>query len=471
MATHRHRTHGQAIFRAFILLDRSFWTRSRHFFIGGIPLDAKTALEKQKAYIVPGVALYYDDPLLLVRGEGKHLYDSEGQRYLDFYAGILTISVGHQNPRVLEAVKDQLEKTNHVSTFYLSEPMLEMAERLAELTPGGLQVSLFTGSGTEANETAIHMARRSSRNAEVIALKNGYSGRSALTQSLAGMSNWRTPYEVPGIRHAATPNCYRCPFGKTPKTCGYECAKDVETTIRTTTSGNIAAFIAEPIQGAGGFVTPAPEYFGIVAEIVRKYGGLFIADEVQTGFGRTGRAFGIEHWGVEPDIMTFAKGIANGAPVGATIATPEVAKDYVGPTISTFGGNPISMRAAIATMDVIRDENLTENARIQGEKLRQGLEELKARYPFVGDVRGKGLMQAIEFVREEKTPAPDLMKEFMEETKKRHLLIGKGGQEGNVVRIAPPLIVNADDVHEAVTIMSESVAAMASRHPELREIA
>jgi len=434
-------------------------------------LNAKEALDKQKRYIVPGVALYYSEPLLLVRGEGHRLWDDKGQDYLDFYAGILTVSVGQGHPKVKAAVKDQLDKTNHVSTFYLSEPMLELAEKLAHWTPGDLSVSMFTASGTEANETAIHLARQATGHGEIVALRNGYSGRSSLAQSLAGMSIWRTPYEVPGIRHAVSPNCYRCPFGRTPKTCAVECAKDVEEVIRTETTGAVAAFIAEPIQGAGGFVVPPPEYFEIVAEAVHRYGGLFIADEVQTGFGRTGKRFGIENWDVTPDIMTFAKGLANGAPVGATITTPDVAGHFTGPTISTFGGNPVSSRAAIATLEVIEEENLVENARLRGEEFRSGLDALKERYSFMGDVRGMGLMQAIEFVRAGKEPAPDLLAEFLDETKARHLLVGKGGMMGNVSRIAPALNITSDEVEEALTAIGGAVTAMERRHPELREIA
>lgn len=434
-------------------------------------MNAKEALEKQKRYIVPGVALYYSEPLLLTRGEGHRLWDDKGNVYLDFYAGILTVSVGQGHPKVKAAMKDQIDKTNHVSTFYLSEPMLELAEKLARMTPGGLSVSMFTASGTEANETAIHMARQATGRGELVALRNGYSGRSALTQSLAGMSVWRTPYEVPGIRHAASPNCYRCPFGRTPRTCALECAKDVEEVIRTETAGSIAAFIAEPIQGAGGFVVPPPEYFEIVAETTRRYGGLFIADEVQTGFGRTGKPFGIENWDVQPDLMTFAKGLANGAPIGATIATPDVARHFTGPTISTFGGNPLTSRAAIATLEVIEEENLVENARLRGAELRLGLDALKERYSFMGDVRGMGLMQAIEFVRDGKEPAPDLLVEFLDETKARHLLVGKGGMMGNVSRIAPPLNITSEEVSEALEAIGGALASMARRHPEVRDIA
>ncbi len=434
-------------------------------------LTPEEALARQRKFIVPAVALYYDHPLLLVRAEGTHLIDAQGKRYLDFYAGILTVSVGYNHPQVKAAVASQLDEANHLSTFYLTAPMIELAERLAAITPGALEMSFFTNSGTEANESALHMARLATHRQEVVALRYAYSGHSTVTRSLTGLASWRPTVEVPGIRHAHAPYCYRCPFHRTPDTCNYECAKDVEEVIRTTTSGQIAAFIAEPIQGAGGFITPPEQYFQIVHEIIKRYGGLFIADEVQTGFGRTGKMFGIEHWGVNPDLMTFAKALANGAPIGATVAIREVGEAFTGPVISTFGGNPISMRAAVATLDVIEDEGLVERARVRGEALRQGLDDLKARYSFVGDVRGKGLMQAIEFVRAEKAPAPDLLKEFMEGTRRRGVLVGKGGIDGQVARISPPLTITDSELKEALTAMAESLADIALAHPELRPTA
>jgi 4-aminobutyrate aminotransferase-like enzyme len=244
------------------------------------------------------------------------------------------------------------------------------------------------------------------------------------------------------------------------------CANDLEELIRTTTTGRIAGFLAEPIQGVGGFITPPPEYFRIAVEIVRKYGGVFICDEVQTGFGRTGsKMFGIEHWGVEPEIMTMAKGVANGMPLGVTIATEEIADAFKALTISTFGGNPMSAAAANATLEVIEGEDLPGNAEARGKELRAGLEALKRRHPkTVGDVRGLGLMQALELVADEssgdRTPNPAAATRLMEETKKRGLLIGKGGLHGNVLRIAPPLCVTADEVAEALAKLGESLAAM-----------
>jgi len=338
--------------------------------------------------------------------------------------------------------------------------MVNLAEKLAQITPGRLQKSFFTNSGTEADETAIMLARVYTDAQEIIALRHGYSGRSALAMTLTGQANWRIGgTQILGIKHAHNAYCYRCAFNREYPNCDLECAYDVEELIQTTTSGRVAAFIAEPIQGVGGFITPPPEYFPIVADIVRKYGGLFISDEVQTGFGRTGgKWFGIEHWGVEPDIITCAKGIANGVPMGATIATAEVADSFRGLTISTFGGNPVSCAAALATIEVIEEENLVNNAQVVGNYLRERLEELKEKHPLVGDVRGMGLMQGVELVREGKEPAKQEILQVFEATKRRGLLIGKGGLYGNVIRIAPPLNTSRADVDEAIRILDEAFA-------------
>ena len=290
-----------------------------------------------------------------------------------------------------------------------------------------------------------------------------------LAQSLCGQAPWRAlPSQIPGIKHAVSPYCYRCPFGLTYPSCELKCATDVEELIETTTTGRIAGFIAEPIQGLGGFITPPPEYFQIVADIVRRYGGVFICDEVQTGFGRTGeKMFGIEHWGVEPEIMTMAKGIANGMPLGATVATPEIADAFQSLTISTFGGNPMSCAAANATIDVIEQEDLLTHVAKMGKRLREGLDELQRRYPKkIGDVRGKGLMLGLEVVADEtagdRTPDPVATAKIFEEAKSRGLLIGKGGMKGNVFRLSPPLTVGEREIDEALAVLTESCTQLES---------
>ena len=273
--------------------------------------------------------------------------------------------------------------------------------------------------------------------------------------SLAGHASWRHGgTHIAGIKHAVNPYCYRCPFGLTYPSCDLKCATDIEELILTTTSGNIAGFLAEPIQGVGGFITAPKEYFEVAVPIIKKYGGVFICDEVQTGFGRTGqRMFGIEHWQVEPDIITMAKGMANGLPIGATIARTDIADSFTGLTISTFGGNPVSMAAALATIQEIEEENLAENAHIMGGYLRQGLEDLQQKYPAIGDVRGMGLMQALEFVGENKTPDATIVARLMEETKKDGVLIGKGGLHGNVARIAPALNISKSEVDDFLRVL------------------
>ncbi|MBN1505177.1 MAG: aspartate aminotransferase family protein [Candidatus Eisenbacteria bacterium] len=428
---------------------------------------AGSVREKHKEFMFPSVVNYYAEPLVLVEGHGMRVKDAEGRKYLDFFGGILTVSVGHCHPRVSAAVKDQVDRLGHVSTLYQTLPAAQLAETLAQITPGELKKSFFTASGTEADETAVMLAQVYTGKQELVALRHGYSGRSLLAQSLTAHAPWRlVATQVGAVKHAASPYCYRCAFGLEYPSCDLRCARDIEELIRTTTVGQVAGFLAEPIQGVGGFVTPPPDYFKVAVDIVRRYGGVFICDEVQTAFGRTGgKMFGIEHFGVQPEIMTMAKGVANGLPLGVTIATPAVADSLKGLTISTFGGNPISCAAANATIEVVRADNLPAKVETVGGILRSGLSRLRDKYPrVIGDVRGMGLMQAIELVvdetRRDRTPNARATLELFEQTKKRGLLIGKGGLYGNAVRIAPPMCATAEDVEEALAIMDESFAEM-----------
>ena len=428
---------------------------------------ADAVRERHARYLLPAVAHYYAESIVLESGAGLTLRDVDGREYLDFFGGILTVSVGHCDPRVTEPLKAQIDRLGHVSTLYPTLPIVDLAERLAGMTPGRLSKSMFTTSGTEADETAVVLAQVYTGAQEVLALRHGYSGRSVLAQSLTAHGSYRAvPSQVPGIKHALSPYCYRCPLGLSYPSCEVKCATDLRELIQTTTTGHLAAFLAEPIQGVGGFVTPPPEYFRIAVDIVREHGGVFICDEVQTGFGRTGgRMFGIEHWGVEPDIMTMAKGVANGMPLGVTIATDEIAGAFQKATISTFGGNPMCCAAANATLDVIEGEDLVANAEDQGRRLREGLEALQQRFGrTIGDVRGMGLMQALELVVDERagdrTPDPASTARLFEETKRRGLLVGRGGLYGNVVRIAPPLTVSAGQVDDALEILGASFEAL-----------
>jgi 4-aminobutyrate aminotransferase-like enzyme len=423
-------------------------------------MDSSAINRKHDKYLFPCVTNYYSNPLPIKKGEGLYVYDWEDNKYLDFFGGILTVSIGHCQPEILKEIDDQLHTLQHTSTLYPTYPMVALAEKLSEITPGRLRKSFFTNSGTEANEMAILTAQLYTGAREIVALRHSYHGRSSLTMTLTGHAAWRVGGNyIPGITHAPSPYCFRCEFGATYPNCEIECARDIDELIKTTTSGKIAAFIAEPIQGVGGFITPPKEYFGIAVGIIKKYGGLFISDEVQTGFGRTGgKWFGIEHWGVEPDIMTFAKGLANGVPIGATIAVPEVADSFKGLTISTFGGNPVSARAGLATLQYMEDHRIVRHVEEVGNYLKGRLTELQGKYRLIGDVRGKGLMLGIELVKGKKEPAVSEILQLFENTKKRGLLIGKGGLYGNVVRISPPMIIDKSGVDEAIRVLDQAFA-------------
>jgi 4-aminobutyrate aminotransferase len=390
--------------------------------------------------------MYYQEPIALVKGEGNYVWDDQGKRYLDAFGGVLTVSVGHANPKVVNAIVEQVKKISHTSTLYANQPQSDLAEKLASISPGNLKKTFFTSSGTEANETAMNAARHATGRMDIITLRHSYSGRSLQELSACGQSGWKKhPPMVAGIHHAHAPYCYRCPFhAPGPHACGLECAQDLEELILTTTGGEIAAFMAETIIGSGGFIVPPPGYFEKAVGIARKFGGLFICDEVQAAWGRTGEHWwGIQHWDVTPDIMVSAKGMGNGAPVAMTIATPEVADKYPGITFATFGGNPVSMAAARSTIEVIEEQNLVQNCKTIGAYLGERFAALKEKHQLVGDARGLGLMQAIELVKDRKTkePAPVAVAKVFEECKKRGVLIGKGGVYGNVIRTG--LMLNA----------------------------
>jgi 4-aminobutyrate aminotransferase-like enzyme len=417
------------------------------------------AAAKHRRYLFPCVTTYYESPLTIVRGEGVHVWDDAGRSYLDCFGGVLTVSVGHCHPEVTEAIVRQVKTLVHTSTLYVTPALSDLAEALAQVLPAGLDKMFFSNSGTEADETAVLMARVFTGNQEVIVLRYGYSGRSMMALAAAGQAPWRqTGTQVPGFVHAVAPYCYRCPLHLTYPSCEVACAKDVEEVIQTATSGKVAGILAEVIIGSGGFIVPPKEYFEIVAGIVRKAGGLFIADEVQTGWGRTGKMFGIDHYGVKPDVMTFAKGMANGSPIGCTATTGPISASLRPLSFATFGGNPVTSAAALATLRVIQKQRLADNARVQGDHLHAGLRELQRKYPVIGDVRGMGLMQGLELVGENKTPDPQTVGRVLEGTRRRGVLIGKGGLWGNVLRIAPPLTVDRSNIDELLAALDASFA-------------
>jgi len=426
-----------------------------------------------REFLFPAVFHYYKTPLVISRAKDQYVWDADGAQYLDFFGGIVTVSVGHCNDTINAKLHKQMDTLQHVSTVFAHEPQAALAKQIAGITPEGkLTKSFFTSSGTEANETAIVAARCYTGSSEIIALRHSYHGRSALAMTLTAHASWRLGgVPQPGVVHAHNAYCYRCPFGLTYPDCGVKCAQDVEELIRTTTSGRIAGFIGEPIQGVGGFITPPKEYFGIVADIVRKYGGVFISDEVQTAWGRTGgKWFGIEQYGVVPDIITSAKGLGNGFPIGLTVAKPEVADAMKGATISTFGGNPMAATAGKAVLDFIEEKNLRVNAAEVGAYLKGKMLELQDKHSLIGEVRGMGLMLGIELVqdRKSKTPATAETGMIMEATREHRILLGKGGLYGNVLRISPPLNISKTDVDEFARLLDRSFAQVQVAAPVSR---
>ncbi len=426
-------------------------------------------LALRKAYLSPGLLTYYQDPLLIVEGKMQYLWDETGKQYLDAFAGIVTVSVGHCHPQVVEKVREQVGRLQHVTTIYLHPTIGQLGKKLAEKMPAGsnLTNTYFTNSGSEANEVAILMAREFTKNADVISLRNGYHGGTQATMSLTAHGNWKfKTMPVVNVKHATPGYCYRCPYGLEYPTCEVKCAHDVEDLIRYETPGEVACFIGEPIQGVGGAVTPPKEYFQIVYDIVRKHGGLCIADEVQTAFGRTGEHYwGFENWGVTPDLVTMAKGLGNGIPIGACTTRPEIAammKNRV--HFNTFGGNPISMTQGLATLEIVDAENLQANAKAVGGHLKDRLVALQERHPLIGEVRGLGLMLGVELVRDRMTkePATAETARVMELTKDRGLLLGKGGLYGNVLRIKPPMCITKADADFLVDCLDEVLEAVGS---------
>ena len=423
-------------------------------------MNKQEILLAQKEFLFPAVFHYFKEPLVISHAKDQYVWDADGKQYLDFFGGIVTVSVGHCNDQVNRKVHDQIDRLEHVSTVFVNEPQVALAQKLASITPAGaLRKSFFTNSGTEANETAILAARCFTGSTEIIALRHSYHGRSSAAMGLSGQAPWKLGPPQAGIVHAVNAYCYRCPFGLEYPSCEVKCAQDIEQVIRTTTSGRVAGLIAEPIQGIGGYITPPKEYFKIVTDIVRKYGGIFISDEVQTAWGRTGgKWFGIEHWGVEPDIITSAKGLANGLPIGVTIARPEVADAVKGLTLSTFGGNPVTTTAAKAVIDYIEEQNLLRNTEEVGAYLKGRLLELKDRHPLIGEVRGMGLLLGIELVedRATKAPAAAATLRVMEAARENGIMVGRGGLYGNVLRLSPPMNIGRADVDEFICRLDAS---------------
>ena len=418
-------------------------------------------LAMRRQFTNPAIFTIYKEPLLIVEGHMQWLFDETGRRYLDMFAGIVTVSCGHCHPKVVRAVHEQVETLQHATTIYLHPNFPLLAKKLASKMPPGLEVTYFTNSGTEANDLAITMARLFTGNTDVIALRNGYHGGSPSAQGLTSLHTWKFPVPANvGVHHAVCPDPYRSPFTGTPEEIASKSVADIRDIIRYSTPGRVAAFIAEPIQGVGGATHGAPNYLKEAYAVIREHGGLCVADEVQTGFGRTGDHYwGFENWGVVPDFVTMAKGIGNGVPLAAVTTRMEIAQ-VLGQRLhfNTFGGNPVAMAAGLAVLDVIDEDGLQENSRVVGARLKAGLERLMASHPIIGAVRGKGLILGVELVRDRATkePAKQAAADVMEAAREMGMLIGKGGLEGNVLRIKPPMCITAEDADFAVDVLDRA---------------
>jgi len=419
-------------------------------------------LAARRRFTNPAIFTLYAEPLMIVEGHMQYLFDETGRRYLDLFAGIVTVSVGHCHPRVTRAMQEQLATLAHTTTIYLHPNFARFAERLASKMPPGLDVTYFVNSGSEANDLAIMMARAYTGNQDVVAVRNSYHGGSPASMALTSHYTWKYPQQInTGIHHAMCPDPYRSPFSGTPEAIASQSAEDIRQVIRYSTPGRIAAFIAEPIQGVGGATQGAPNYLREAYQVAREYGGLCIADEVQTGFGRTGNHFwGFQNSGVVPDIVTMAKGIGNGAPLAAVTTRREIAEVLTQRIhFNTFGGNPVSMAAGLAVLDVIEQDGIQQNAAAMGARFRAGLEEFERRHRLVGNVRGRGLMIGLELVRDRSTkePAKEETLAIMEHAREMGVLLGKGGLDGNTLRIKPPMCLTAADVDFALDVLDQAL--------------
>ncbi len=424
------------------------------------------AKRNRRRHLFAAQGSIYREPLTLTRGQGARVFDDEGRAYIDAYGGIATNTLGHNHPALVAAIAEQSGTLIHTSTLYDTEPLLDLVEALAAAAPEGMSKVFAANSGSEANEMAALVATHARKSSEVLALQHAYHGRTSYTIAMAGLSNWRNyGPQSSGVQFVPNPYCYRCPLGLEYPSCEIACAKAVKGVIETQTSGAPAAMLAETVAGVGGIIAPPPEYFKVLKQTLAPFGTLLIADEVQTAWGRLGDGlFAMPStYDTIPDIITSAKGLGSGVPISVVITRPEIADAFKGPHINTFGGNPLSARAGLVTLQTIEREDLIANARRQGETMLTALREMQRRHRVVGDVRGRGLMLGVELVKDRacKTPAPEATTDVVEGMRERGVLIGRGGRWGSVLRIQPPLVFGDAETDEMLTALDAELAAAA----------
>lgn len=415
-------------------------------------------LKLKNRFVTPTFIPYYKKPLMIVEGSMQYLFDHTGRRYLDVIGGIVTISVGHCHPYVVQKMKEQMERLQHITQIYLHPNIAKYAEMMTGKLPGNLSVCYFVNSGSEANDMALLMARLYTGNYDVVGLRNAYHGGSASTMQLTAHSTWKYNYPHSfGVHHAINPDPYRGPWGHDDPKAGEKYAAEIQNLIDYATPGKVAGFFAESIQGVGGAVVYPDNFLKNAYKVIREAGGVCIADEVQTGFGRTGTHYwGFQNQGVIPDIVTMAKGIGNGAPLAAVVTTPKIANALANRIhFNTFGGNPVSCAAGMAVLEVIDREKLQKNSLERGKQLMDGYRKLMAKHDLIGDVRGRGLMTGIELVKDRKTKEPATAEclQVFERLRDLGLLTGKGGLRGNTLRLKPPMCITRADVDFAIEVL------------------
>lgn len=427
---------------------------------------ARAVIERDRRVVSPSYTRSY--PMVAASGTGAVVEDVDGNRFLDFNAGIAVVATGHCHPRVVEAIQRQAARLIHMSgTDFFYEEMVTLAEKLEQIAPGdGARRVSFGNSGAEAIEGAIKVARYATGRHQIIAFLGGFHGRTlgalSLTARKAVQRKGFGPL-LPGVVHAPYPYCYRCPFGQEPQTCAVECVEHIETLLKTISPAEeTAAIVVEPVQGEGGYIVPPKKFFDELARIAQQNGILLIFDEVQSGMGRTGKMWAAEHFDAVPDILAVAKGIASGLPLGATVARADLMHWPPGAHASTFGGNPVACAAALVTIALLEEE-LLENAARLGAHVRNRMQEWPARFPIVGDVRGLGLMIGIELVKDQRTKekAPDLRDHVLQRAFESGLLVLGAGD--NTIRLCPPLVVSQEQCDFAVETL-EACLREASQH-------